>query len=88
MSARIEWSHGMASTQPRITGKLPKKPVIFIGEIWLTLPNGEKDIRAWRSNQPITTTQARTVLGQLLEQLISEHGKDSAISSGFYCKSR
>lgn len=88
MSARIEWSHGMASTTPRTIGRLPRKAVIWIGEIWLTLPSGEKDIRAWRSNQPITTTQARTVLGQLLEQLISEHGKDSAISSGFYCKSR
>lgn len=88
MSARIDWNNEMGSTQPRITGRLPRKPVVWIGEIWLLLPTGEKDIRAWRSNQPITTGQARTVLGQLLDSLISEHGKDSAKSSGFFCKSR
>lgn len=88
MSARIDWNNEMGSTQPRITGMLPKRPVVWHGEIWLLLPDGEKDIRAWRSNQPITTTQARTVLGQLLESLTGEHGKDSAKSSGFWCKSR
>lgn len=88
MSAFIEWNNNMPTTQPRTVGRLPKKPVVFIGEIWLTLPSGEKDIRAWRSNQPITTDQARTVLGQLLTSLINEHGKDSAVSSGFWTKSR
>lgn len=88
MSARIEWHNGMMTTQPRIAGRLPRKPTAWIGEIWLTLAGGEKDIRSWRSNQPITTTQARTVLGQLLDSLIGEHGKDSAKSSGFWCKSR
>ena len=88
MSARIEWSNEMSTTQPRTIGRLPKKAVIWIGEIWLKLPGGETDIRAWRSNQPITTAQARTVLGQLLDSLIGEHGKDSAISSGFWCRSR
>lgn len=88
MSARIEWSNDMPTTQPKTIGRLPRKAVVWIGEIWLTLPGGEKDIRAWRSNQPITTAQARTVLGQLLSGLIGEHGKDSAVSSGFWCKSR
>jgi hypothetical protein len=88
MSARIDWSNDMQTTQPRIAGRLPKKPVVWIGEIWLTMPSGEKDIRAWRSNQPITTAQARTVLGQILDSLIGEHGKDSACSSGFWCRSR
>lgn len=88
MSARVDWHNEMASHHPRVTGKLPKKPVVWIGEIWLTLPTGEKDIRAWRSNQPMSTEQAKTVLGQLLGRLIGEHGKDSAVSSGFWCKSR
>lgn len=88
MSARIEWNNDMPSTQPRTIGRLPRKAVIWIGEIWLTLPSGEKDIRAWRSNQPITTDQAQTVLGQLLTSLIGEHGKNSATHSGFWCKSR
>lgn len=88
MSARIEWNNEMPTVHPMTRGRLPKKPVVWIGEIWLTLPSGEKDIRAWRSNQPITTAQARTVLGQLLDSLIGEHGKDSARSSGFWCKSR
>lgn len=88
MSARVEWNNEMAGITPRTIGRLPKRPVIWIGEIWLTLPSGEKDIRAWRSNQPITTAQARTVLGQLLDSLIGEHGKHTATSSGFWCKSR
>ncbi len=88
MSARVEWSNDMAGTQPRVTGRLPKRPVVWIGEIWLTLPGGEKDVRAWRSNQAITTAQARTVLEQLLNSLIGEHGKNSAVNSGFWCKSR
>lgn len=88
MSARVEWNNSMPTLHPMTRGRLPKKPVVWIGEIWLLLPGGEKDIRAWRSNQPITTAQARTVLGQLLDRLIGEHGKDAAISSGFWCKSR
>lgn len=88
MSALIQWSNEMPTTHPMTRGRLPKKPVVWIGEIWLTLPTGEKDIRAWRSNQPITTAQARTVLGQLLDSLIGEHGKHSAKSSGFWAKSR
>ena len=88
MSARVEWNNSMPTVYPATSGRLPKKPVVWIGEIWLLLPGGEKDIRSWRSNQPISTAQARTVLGQLLDRLIGEHGKDTALSSGFWCKSR
>lgn len=88
MSARIDWHNSMPSTQPKITGRLPKKPVVWIGEIGLQLPSGEKDIRSWRSNQAISTDQAKTVLGQLLTSLINERGKDSAVHSWFWCKSR
>lgn len=88
MSALIEWSNRMPTTQPRITGRLPRKPTHFFGEIYLQLPGGERDVRAWRSNQKMTTTQARTVLEQLLNSLIGEHGRDQAISSGFWVRSR
>lgn len=88
MSAQIQWRNSMQDRAPTITGRLPKKPVIWFGEIYLTMPDGEKDIRAWRSKQPMTCAQARTVLGQLLMMLIDEHGKDSAVDSGFWCRSR
>jgi hypothetical protein len=67
---------------------VPKKPVVWMGEIWLQLPSGERDIRSWRSNGPITKGHAQTVLGQLLDSLIGEHGKNSAVDSGFWIKSR
>jgi len=88
MSAKIEWNNSMPGTQPRTTGKLPKKPVVWIGEIGLQLQSGEKDIRSWRSNQAMSCDQARTVLGQLHTSLVNEHGKDSAVHSWFWCKSR
>lgn len=88
MSARIEWHNGMPTTYPMTRGRLPRKPVVWIGEVWLQLPGGERDIRAWRSNQPLSQDQARTVLQQLLASLIGEHGKDTAVNSGFWCKSR
>lgn len=88
MSARIEWNNSMPSVQPRTIGRLPRKPVVWIGEIGLKLPGGELDIRSWRSNQAISTDQAKTVLVQLMTSLINEHGKDSALHSWFWCKSR
>lgn len=88
MSVRIEWKNEMAGTQPIQIGKQPKKPVHWIGEIFLILPTGEKDIRAFRSNAPMSTQNVQTVLGQLLDRLIGEHGKDSAVNSGFWVKSR
>ena len=88
MSARIDWNNAMPTPTPKTTGRLPRKPVVWIGEIGLQLPSGEKDIRAWRSNQPISTAQAQTVLGQLLTSLINEHGKNAAVHSWFWCKSR
>lgn len=88
MSARVEWNNEMAGTYPRTNGPLPKKPVHWIGEIWLLMPSGEKDMRSFRSNNPMSTGHVQIVLGQLLDRLIGEHGRDSAISSGFWCKSR
>ena len=88
MSATVKWDNRYPTTTPQTIGKLPKKPVVWMGSVWLLMPDGELDTRSWRSNGPITCLQARTVLGQLLDSLISEHGKDAAVWSGFSCKSR
>lgn len=78
----------MSSLTPTIHGLLPKRPVIWFGEIWLILPSGEKDTRSWRSNHKITKDQVREVLHALLDRLIGEHGRDTAIHSGFTVRSR
>lgn len=88
MSALIKWDNRMPTVYPMTKGRLPKKPVVWMGAIWLQIPGGELDTRSWRSNGPITCEQARTVLDQLLTALINEHGKDAAVWSGFWCKSR
>ena len=74
-----------------VKGKEPKKPVVWIGAIWLILPGVTKDeidTRSWRSNRPLSSAQARLVLGQLHTMLVNEHGKDNAIDSGFWLQSR
>jgi len=88
MSASILWHNCMPTVYPRVTGALPKKPVMWSGEVFLQMPDGERDTRQWRSNHPITCDQARSVLVRLLEMLIGEHGKDAAVHSGLSCKSR
>jgi hypothetical protein len=86
--SRVHWRNGMSLPVVDNARSVPKKPVIWIGEIWLQLPTGFKDIRAWRANKPLTRQQAQTVLHQLLEELIDEHGNDAAVDSGFWMKSR
>lgn len=85
----VRWNSLMAGP-PQVDGKrgVPKKPVIWVGSIWLDMPGGEKTERSWRSNQPMTKEQAQTVLAQLLEQMIAEVGNDTAVGSGFWMKSR
>lgn len=85
----VRWCNRMDGP-PIVDGKrsVPKKPVIWIGSIWLVLPDGEKQERSWRSNQPITRQQAQTVLAQLLEQMVAEVGNDAAVDAGFWMKSR
>ena len=85
----IQW-HNRMEGPPVVDSarSVPKKPVMWWGEIWLILPDGEKDTRAWRSNTPITRYQAQAVMGQLLDSLVAEHGKDAAVDSGFWLRSR
>lgn len=86
--SHVFWRNSMAVPVVENARSVPKKPVIWFGEIWLILPDGEKDTRAWRANKPMTRQQAQTVLAQLLDQLIGEHGIDAAVDSGFFMRSR
>lgn len=86
--SRVHWRNGMAAPVVDSARSVPKKPVIWIGEIWLTMPNHVNDARAWRANKPLTRQQAQGVLQQLLAELIDEHGENAAIDSGFWMKSR
>lgn len=70
---------------------VPKKPVVWHGEIWLLIPGTPKNakhVRAWRATRPITKEHAQEVLAILLAELIAEHGNDAAIDSGFWMMSR
>lgn len=87
----VQWRNSM-NGPPVVDGarSVPKKPVIWHGEIWLVLPGNppEKHSRPWRSRQPITRQEAQQVLALLLAELIAEHGENSAIDSGFWMRSR
>jgi hypothetical protein len=85
----VQW-HNSMDGPPVVDNarSVPKRAVIWFGEIWLTLPTGEKDTRAWRANKPITRQQAQTVMAQLLASLVGEHGKDAAVDAGFWMRSR
>lgn len=93
--AKIMWRHGMVhpaivSVKGKPSG-VPKKPVIWIGEIWFTVPHGgkmETDTRSWCANKPMTRQDAQAVLHQLHTQLVNEHGKETATDSGFWMQSR
>lgn len=91
---KIEWNNGMSSQQPRIVtvqGRhvgIPKKPVVWIGELWFQVAHGERDIRAFRSNGPITQSQVKEVLAMLHARLVGEHGTDGVVNSGFWVQSR
>ena len=85
----VQWNNSMDGPPVVDNARsVPKKPVMWHGEIWIVLPDGEKDTRAWRSNQPITRQQAQTVMAQLLASLVGEHGKDAAVDAGFWMRSR
>lgn len=81
----VTWNNSM-NGPPIVNGarSVPKKPVIWHGEIWLQLPDGIKDTRSWRSTRPITRKQAQEVLAEL----ISEHGENAAVDAGFWMRSR
>ncbi|MNR36851.1 hypothetical protein D3C85_1548250 [compost metagenome] len=87
----VQWRNSM-NGPPVVFGarNVPKKPVIWYGEIWLILPGTPpiKDTRQWRSKNPITRQDAQAVLAAMLDDLVAEHGNDAAIDSGFWMRSR
>lgn len=85
---RVFWNNRMPAPACDNVRAVPKKPVVWIGSIWFTLPSGECDTRTWRSNGKITKKQAQEVLKALLDSLIGEHGSNSAVDSGFTLRSR
>lgn len=86
--SRVHWRNGMRVPVVDNARSVPRKPVIWHGEIWLVLPGGVKDTRIWRANNKMTRQQAQTVLHQLLAELIDEHGENTAVDSGFWMQSR
>lgn len=85
---RVFWNNRMTHPVCDSVRSVPRKPVVWHGSIWLTLPSGECDTRTWRSNGRITRQDAQAVLQALLASLIGEHGNHTAVDSGFTLKSR
>lgn len=87
--SRITWCNSVGGA-PVVDNRrsVPKKPVIWWGEVWLVMPDGSKDTRAWRANQPLSKVQAQSVLHAMLDDLIAENGNDAAIDSGFRMECR
>lgn len=82
--SRVTWSNRVGGL-PQVDNarSVPKRPVIWWGEVWLLMPDGAKHSRGWRSHTKITRGQAQEVLRIMLEDLIAECGKDAAVDSGF-----
>lgn len=87
--SRIVWCNSVGGLpQCDNARSVPKRPVIWLGEVWLRMPNGDRHARGWRSHQPITRQQAQDVLRAMLDDLIEECGRDSAVDSGFRMRCR
>lgn len=87
--SRITWCNSVGGL-PQVDNarSVPKRPVVWWGDVWLAMPDGTKDTRAWRAKQPITRGQAQEVLRAMLDDLIAENGNDTAIDSGFRMECR
>lgn len=67
---------------------VPKKPVIWRGEVWLRLPDGSKSSREWKVKQRVTREQAQDVMRAMLDDLLDECGRNEAIDAGFTLECR
>lgn len=85
----IQW-HNSMDGPPVVDNarSVPKRPVIWFGEVWLLMPDGAKHSRGWRSHNKITRQQAQDVMRAMLDDLIAECGKDAAVDSGFRMECR
>lgn len=87
--SRITWSNKVGGL-PQVDNarSVPKRPVIWWGDVWLLMPDGAKHSRPWRSHNKITRSEAQTVLAMMLADLIEECGENAAIDSGFRLECR
>lgn len=87
--ARVVWNNSMDGPPVVDNARsVPKRPVIWWGEIWLLMPDGVRDTRQWRAKRPMLKEQAQDVLRAMLADLIAENGNNAAIDSGFMMMSR
>jgi hypothetical protein len=86
---RIVWTNSIGGLpQCNNARSVPKKPVIWHGEVWLRMPDGSRSARSWRASQKITRQDAQQVMAVMLDDLIEECGRDAAVDSGFILESR
>lgn len=87
--SRITWCNSVGGN-PAVDNarSVPKKPVIWWGNVWLLMPSGYRHSRPWRADAPITREEAQVILRMLLDELIEECGRDAAIDSGFRLECR
>ena len=86
---RVVWSNTVGGL-PRVDNarSVPRKPVLWWGEVWLKMPDGSRSAREWRSKEKITRQDAQEVLAVMLGDLVDECGADAAVDSGFRLECR
>jgi hypothetical protein len=87
--ARVIWTDSVGGL-PRCdnTRSVPRKPVLWFGEVWLKMPDKTRSARSWRAQHPITRAEAQEVMAIMLDELIEECGRDAAVESGFRLECR
>lgn len=86
--SRITWCNSVGGLPVVDNARcVPRKPVVWWGEVWLRLPTGQKASIGWRAQQKITRQQAQEAMAILLDQLVADEGND-AIDSGFTLECR
>lgn len=94
MSCHVVWKNSMGDAAPHVNNArlVPKKPTIWYGEIYLVVPDDDgnlvKDSRTWKTPNKVLKEDAMFIVDELRKRLIGEHGKDNAVDSGFWMRSR
>lgn len=86
---RVTWCNSVGG-YPQVDNarSVPKKPMVWRGDVWLLMPDGFRHGRTWRSTGKITRQQAQQVLHAMLDDLLEECGRDAAVDSGFRMECR
>jgi hypothetical protein len=88
---RIYWKSTWANARVRVEGinYLPKRPVVWRGNVWMDFVRGgviERDAREWKAGSPITQKEGQAILKMMLSDLLEENGND-AVAAGFEMRS-